>query len=134
MAQREAGQGVIEDLIQEIRSYADIPDSVGIYAYEKPKKEDKADYIVINHLPFTLDEFEVCQATVNINVHAKDNLKGGINATKLSDLSMRVISLFSADKFINGRWFELQSKSQPYQDDDNTHFINIKLNTTYSNF
>lgn len=127
------GDKAIQALIAYIKSYASIPSGVGVFAYEKDKDFD-GDYIVVNHLPFSTDHYDVQTATFNVNIHAKDRLKGGINVARLNDLTDKVKILFDEDIFLEGYWFSITYVSMPYVDDDKTHFVNIKFNVNYSNF
>lgn len=133
MAQNLSITTAVDDVVSHIVSYGQLPDGVRVFAYEKTKDTD-GDYIAVNHLPYQHSQFDVNEAIININIHAKDNLKGQISTTRLNELVNKVISLFKVEKEMNGNWFELSSISNPYSDDDKTHFVNLRIQVNYSNF
>lgn len=128
----KTGEGEMNELVAHIKSYASLPAGVEVFQYEKDPKHD-GDYIAINHLPFDTDRNELLTAVFNVNVHAKDNIKKQISAKRIKDLTERIAVLFDEPIMLDGCWFELRSISQPYKDDDSTHFVNLKFNVYFSN-
>lgn len=103
-----------------------------IFKYERPKKLDKGDYIVVNHLPFTYRD-TINEGVVNVNVHTPCTASDEPNTRKLRTIANDLLDIFDNEQYLDGAYFEFYSDSRPTSDDDGTYYINLKFNVTYNN-
>lgn len=125
------GDEIINELFVLFGQYIDI-DQFKVFKYEKKPNDNAQEYIVINHLP--LENVEgVCEVFVNINIHQKDSVLG-LNIANALTITQNIRDYFGDEtKALNGKYYEISDVSQPMKDNDNTHFINVRLRCLYTN-
>lgn len=97
------------------------------------------EYIVVNHLPFSLEP-GLQEGYANINIHVKDADTGEPDSARINEISTCIIPLFKETEDAecnqytkrNGAEFALYDDSFS-DDDDNTHYQNFKIKVTYYN-
>lgn len=115
------------------RNKDEITDFTGqIFAYERNERYAKSEYIAVNHLDFVRKNV-VEEGVVNVNVHVAKLASNEPNKKRLSVLTKRVVSLFPKPINLNGAWFEFYSDGRPTLDNDETYYVNLKFNVTFSN-
>lgn len=103
-----------------------------VFKYERPQTFDGGCYIVVNFLPFVYSDV-ICEGTVNINVHVPKTATNEPNGKRLSKMSRQIAEWFREGLYLDGAYYELYSDSRPTPDNDDTYYVNIKLNVTYNN-
>ena len=101
------------------------------YKYEKPENIS-GEYIAVNHLPF-VHRYDVCEGTVNINVHVPKLKNNGIPSKRLSELAQTIVGLFPEGTYLDKAYYEFMTDSRPTLDGDGTYYINIQLNVIFNN-
>ena len=102
-----------------------------IFKYERPEKYS-GEYISINHLPFVHRDV-VASGVININVHVPKTASNEPNTKRLCETCEKIVILFDDDVYINGAYFSFYCDSRPTPDNDDTYYINIKLNVVFNN-
>lgn len=96
------------------------------------------EYIVVNNLPFSFGSSLV--GSLNVNIHVP-NLGNGQADTKrmseiLNEINLIIPHEALTDDFepleINGAYFSIESDSNLMSDNDNTHFINLRVKVLYN--
>lgn len=93
------------------------------------------DYIAVNCLPFYYKD-SMNTDVLNVNVHVKVMPSGEPNLKRLETIKNAVIGMFEIEDGVelNGAFFEKRTSSDtPVLDEDNTYYVNIKLDCHHSN-
>lgn len=103
---------------------------IKVFKYEK-KSGFSGDYIVVNHLPSGGSE-AVSNMILNVNVHVPDIETGEPDTSRFDDVCSKIEKALPPDTFIDGEYFSIDGVPALLKDEDNTHFVNIKVNVIYN--
>ena len=102
------------------------------YKYERPASTE-GEYIVVNHLPF-VHRKSVEEGTVNVNIHVPVLNVNLPDVKRLAELTSAVVELFPEGTVIDDlAYYEFYSDSRPTLDEDQTYYVNLQLNVTFTN-
>ncbi len=119
---------------------AQLPD-VRVFKYEKPVNY-KGAYICLNYLAITYGAWANTSCIVNVNVHMPDFTSQQPDTKALQSLTERVAALLphrnttteddERELIISGTWYALESDSNLMKDTDDTHFVNLRVQATFT--
>ena len=127
------GLQAVTDLSVYLANNTDIK----VFKYEK-QAGYVGDYIVVNSLPFSFGS--AADGTLNANIHIAD-LGNGLPNTKrayeVATIIFRIIPRYSFTEDsdwleINSSYYAIESDSNLIKDEDNTHFINLKIKVLFN--
>ena len=102
-----------------------------IFKYERPKKMVVSEYIVLNHLPFVRRD-TIEEGVINVNIHVLRTASDEPNTKRLKTIVKNLLDVVGPDKYLGGAYFDFYCDSRPTIDNDNTYYINLKVNVTYN--
>lgn len=104
----------------------------GIKVFKHEKKAGfSGEYIVVNHLPSGGSE-AVSNMTLNVNVHVADTETGEPDSSRFDEICSKVDEALPPDTFIDGEYYSIDGVPALLKDEDDTHFVNIKVNVIYN--
>lgn len=103
---------------------------IKVFKYEK-KTGFSGEYIVVNHLPSGGSE-AVSNMTLNVNIHIPDTETGEPDSLRFDEVCSKIEKILLPDTFINGEYYSIDGVPALLKDEDNTHFVNIKVNVIYN--
>ena len=113
--------------------------SYKVFKYEKSPSYS-GEYLVVNSLPFAYGSSLNGNGTLNVNVHVPDLGSGLANTKRVGEIVKEVCLLIPNEAVteegkaleINGAYYAIESDSNLMADEDNTHFINLKINVLFN--
>lgn len=120
--------------VEDMALYLHENQSVRVFKFEKTTGY-RGEYIAVNHLPFTFGQAVNENNALNVNLHVPSLSKGVANIPRLTNLLGIVTDLIPYESAqeedlglnLHGCYYSISSISQPMEDKDGTHFINIKV-------
>lgn len=117
-------------------------DDIQVFKIEKHTNFE-GDYICLNYLNISYGRAVNTSCIVNVNLHARDMTNSQPDMEKLQRMSERIFSLIPCrnidtedderELIIGGAWYNIESDSNCIKDNDGTHFINIRVQVTFTN-
>lgn len=117
-------------------------DDIQVFKIEKPTNFE-GNYICLNYLNISYGRAVNTSCIVNVNLHARDMTNSQPDTEKLQRMSERIFSLIPCrnidtedderELIIGGAWYNIESDSNCIKDNDGTHFINIRVQVTFTN-
>lgn len=115
---------------------------VAVFKIEKPVNYTLP-YICLNYLSILYGSWVNTSCIVNVNIHVPDLNNGMPDTLKLQQISQSVMELIppknttteddERELIINGSWYHLEADSNCIKDVDNTHFVNFRVQVTFTN-
>lgn len=103
---------------------------IKVFKYEK-KSGFSGEYIIVNHIPSAGSE-AVNNMILNVNVHVPDIETGEPDTSRFDDVCSKIEKALPPDTFIDGEYFSINGVPALLKDEDDTHFVNIKVNVIYN--
>lgn len=132
------GTSAVTDLAKYIQ--ANLPD-IKVFKYKKPVSYAGA-YICLNYLAVKYGQWANSTGIVNVNIHVPNFKNQQPDTKQLQTLTERVAALLphrnamteddGRELIINGTWYSLESDSGLIEDTDGTHFVNLRVQTTFT--
>lgn len=126
---------VVTTLCRFLKQQSDIK----VFAYEKDENYH-GDYIAVNSLSVNYGKWADSNL-INLNIHARDNQSGSFNKEKLTKMYEFVSNLIPFTNemtetedpplMIDGIAYSISSDSNAMKDDDETHFINLRIKVQF---
>lgn len=117
-------------------------DDIQVFKIEKPTNFE-GDCICLNYLNISYGRAVNTSCIVNVNLHARDMTNSQPDTEKLQRMSERIFSLIPCrnidtedderELIIGGACYNIESDSNCIKDNDGTHFINIRVQVTFTN-
>ncbi len=130
-------QAVTELAVYLSKNLSDIE----VFKFERPTNYSLP-YICLNYLPINYGQWVNTTGIVNVNVHVPDFADGMPDTKKLQEIAERVIGLLpkhnssteddDTELIINHHWYNLETDSNCIGDNDKTHFINLRVQVTFT--
>lgn len=118
-----------------------VPDTK-VFKYEKSVNY-KGNYICVNKLPTAFGSMVNDTTILNVNVHVQDKTDQRPDTKALEELTQKVAALIpyknvsteddERELIVHGAWFAIESDSNLLKDTDGTHFINLRIQVTFTN-
>lgn len=112
-----------------------------VFKYEKSVSY-KGAYICVNKLPTSFGSAVNTSTILNVNVHVPDKIDQRPDTKALEELTEKVAALIpfrnssteddERELIIHGAWFAIESDSNMMADTDGTHFINLRVQVTFT--
>lgn len=112
-----------------------------VFKYEKSVNY-KGAYICVNKLPTSFGPMVNTSTILNVNVHVPDKIDQRPDTKTLEELTEKVAALIpfrnssteddERELIIHGAWFAIESDSNMMADTDGTHFINLRVQVTFT--
>lgn len=113
--------------------------SVCIFKNRRETNFSGSEYIVVNHLPFSLEP-GLQEGYANVNIHVKDADTGEPDSGRIDQIAALVLPLFKETKDAEGNVYTVRMGAEfalyddSFSDDeDGTHYQNFKIKVTYKN-
>lgn len=108
-----------------------------VFKYEKALNYI-GEYIVVNNLPFSFGSSLV--GSLNVNIHVPNLGNGQADTKRMSEILNEINLIIPHEALtedfepleINGAYFSIESDSNLMSDNDNTHFINLRVKVLYN--
>lgn len=132
------GLSAVTDLAKYIQG--ELPD-VKVFKFEKPVNYTGV-FVCLNYLSVKYGPWANTSGIVNVNVHVPDKSSQLPDTKQLQTLAERVTALLphrntateddERELIIKGKWYCLESDSNLIKDTDGTHFINLRVQVTFT--
>lgn len=127
------------DVVTSLCRYLKRQSDFKVFAYEKDENY-RGDYIAVNSLSVNYGKWADSNL-INLNIHAQDNSSGSLNKESLSRIYENVCNLIpytnemteTEDQplIVDGIAYSISSDSNVMKDNDETHFINLRIKVQF---
>ena len=127
------------DVVTSLCRYLKQQSDFKVSAYEEDENY-RGDYIAVNSLSVNYGKWADSNL-INLNIHAQDNSSGSLNKESLSRMYENVCNLIpytnemteTEDQplMVDGIAYSISSDSNVMKDNDETHFINLRIKVQF---